>query len=269
MATQPNNPIVRVAQQDTILPSTQLDNKILPSTSVINVGYDANELVAAENLNYIFDNLGKWLTYLLDIKNETNIQGGEGINITAGQLGQVIQVAIDESVARTVTKILAGGGLTGGGDLSEDRTLNMGTPSTLNGSTPNQVTGDTHTHNLDMATTADAISGVSTTKLMSPKTVHDTIPSLFTPPLVNSSTQSFTLPNGLIIKTAFIPPTGTPITITFNEPFPNGILGLTVSTNSEESNFIESYYSNPTANGFVFRTGENQTRAGSYIAIGY
>lgn len=63
MATQPTDPIVRVAENDTTLPSTGLSNKLLPPTSVLTVGYDANEIVPAEDLNYILDNFGKWLQY--------------------------------------------------------------------------------------------------------------------------------------------------------------------------------------------------------------
>ena len=42
--------------------------------------------------------------------------------------------------------ISAGNGLTGGGDLSSNRTLTLGTPSTLTGSTTNAVTASSHTH---------------------------------------------------------------------------------------------------------------------------
>lgn len=46
----------------------------------------------------------------------------------------------------TSRKITAGKGLTGGGDLSADRTINMGTPGTLSSSSTNAVTADSHTH---------------------------------------------------------------------------------------------------------------------------
>jgi hypothetical protein len=44
------------------------------------------------------------------------------------------------------TTITAGVGLTGGGDLSADRTISMGTPGSLTGTTTNSATGTTHTH---------------------------------------------------------------------------------------------------------------------------
>lgn len=45
-------------------------------------------------------------------------------------------------------QFLAGNGLTGGGDLANDRTISMGLPGTLNGSTSNAVTSTSHTHAL-------------------------------------------------------------------------------------------------------------------------
>lgn len=163
MATQPNNPIVRVAQQDTILPSTQLNNKILPSTSVINVGYDANELVAAENLNYIFDNFGKWLTYLKEV-GDSQIGAGDGLQTTSSSIagGQVLSV--DDTVVRdpsTVVRqtrtISAGDGITGGGNLEANRTITLGTPSTVGNGSSNSVTSTSHTHNLTLTSANIAI----------------------------------------------------------------------------------------------------------------
>jgi len=49
-------------------------------------------------------------------------------------------------------KITAGNGLTGGGDLSADRTITLGTPSTITATTSNSVTSTSHTH---------ALSGIS------------------------------------------------------------------------------------------------------------
>ena len=45
-------------------------------------------------------------------------------------------------------KIIAGDGLAGGGDLSADRTITMGTPSTITAETANSVTSTSHTHAL-------------------------------------------------------------------------------------------------------------------------
>ena len=46
--------------------------------------------------------------------------------------------------------ISAGAGLTGGGDLTADRTLSLGTPGTITGATTNAASGASHTHQLDL-----------------------------------------------------------------------------------------------------------------------
>lgn len=73
----------------------------------------------------------------------------------------------DAAAARTTllaaarsTTITAGDGLTGGGDISANRTINLGTPSNITNSTTNSVTGTTHTHALGF-TAAEVYTGTS------------------------------------------------------------------------------------------------------------
>lgn len=54
--------------------------------------------------------------------------------------------AIDSTIARSAITISAGNGLTGGGDLTANRTLTLGTPSNLTANTTNAVTSTSHTH---------------------------------------------------------------------------------------------------------------------------
>lgn len=58
-----------------------------------------------------------------------------------------LQAQITALLAR---QVIAGNGMTGGGTLSADRTLTLGTPSTLTPSTTNAVTSTSHTHALDL-----------------------------------------------------------------------------------------------------------------------
>lgn len=51
-------------------------------------------------------------------------------------------------------KVSAGVGLTGGGDLSSDRSISLGKPSTITDSSTNSVSGTTHTHEIDEASTS-------------------------------------------------------------------------------------------------------------------
>lgn len=61
------------------------------------------------------------------------------------------QVLSDIGAVPATRTVSAGDGLTGGGDLSANRTISMGTPSTLTTSTTNQATGTTHTHAISIA----------------------------------------------------------------------------------------------------------------------
>lgn len=78
------------------------------------------------------------------LKNELARQIGL-VNQTNNNLGN--QKA-DKSVQLT-----AGGGLTGGGDLSAHRTLSLGTPSKITATSTNVAVSNTHSHEIDKATT--------------------------------------------------------------------------------------------------------------------
>ena len=167
MATEPTNPIIRIAEYDTVLPSTGLSNKLEPVTSVKQTGFDANILLSAENLNYILDNIGEWLQYNKDVA-DSQITAGDGLDSDAGTIGEGQTISVDNSVVRTDRDLTAGDGLTGGGDLSSDRTFTLGIPSTLSGATENTVSPSSHTHKLDIATLSEARLGISNTKIMTP-----------------------------------------------------------------------------------------------------
>lgn len=76
-------------------------------------------------------------------------------NYITEQLGDSEDWVTDNFVPLT-RQVLAGLGLTGGGPLDIDRTVSLGTPSTLNAGTTNSVAGTTHTHEI---TTADLVEG--------------------------------------------------------------------------------------------------------------
>lgn len=58
----------------------------------------------------------------------------------------------DDYVTLT-TRIIAGNGLTGGGDLTANRSIVLGTPSSITAVTTNSVSAESHTHAIDKATT--------------------------------------------------------------------------------------------------------------------
>ena len=79
---------------------------------------------------------------------------------------QYLQSADISGKADKVTTITAGAGLTGGGDLSVNRTVTLGTPSTITSGSGNKVSGSTHTHELGDGSVTDAkITNVSASKI--------------------------------------------------------------------------------------------------------
>jgi len=70
----------------------------------------------------------------------------------------------DSATVPTTRLLTAGDGLTGGGNLSADRTFTLGTPTTLTTSTTNAVTATSHTHALSI--TAADVGGVPTTRTL-------------------------------------------------------------------------------------------------------
>lgn len=60
------------------------------------------------------------------------------------------------SAAKAATNLTAGNGLTGGGTLAASRTITLGTPGKITASTTNSVGADTHTHEIDNASTSVA-----------------------------------------------------------------------------------------------------------------
>ena len=77
------------------------------------------------------------------------------------------------------TRVIAGNGLTGGGDLTANRTLNLGTPGTITASTTNAVAVESHTHAIEKASTSvagvvkliDTLTSTSTTDAATARSV--------------------------------------------------------------------------------------------------
>ncbi|WP_449043715.1 hypothetical protein [Paracoccus versutus] len=69
--------------------------------------------------------------------------------------------AIGADIARSAITISPGNGLTGGGNLTANRTLNMGTPSSITADSTNSASGNTHTHAISAATIGELVSRLS------------------------------------------------------------------------------------------------------------
>ena len=69
---KPSNPIIRIAEQDTTLPIAGSVNKIKPEAPLTTVGYDKDNSYHGQHFNYIFDNFGEYLQYLVDSVDSNN-----------------------------------------------------------------------------------------------------------------------------------------------------------------------------------------------------
>jgi len=93
---------------------------------------------------------------------DTGLELQSPLAVAQGGTGAVTAVgALANLGATTNTRtILAGDGLTGGGDLTANRTISMGTPSTISTATPNAAAGTTHTHALTLPVASDVLQGI-------------------------------------------------------------------------------------------------------------
>lgn len=98
-----------------------------------------------------------WENGIYQIEENDPVHGGEeGItNRPAKQLANRTKWLNDNKAEKNRT-ITAGNGLTGGGDLSANRSLALGTPSTITATSTNSVTAESHSHVIDKASTTVA-----------------------------------------------------------------------------------------------------------------
>lgn len=107
--------------------------------------------------------------------------------------------------ALAARNIVAGNGLTGGGNLTADRTLTLGTPGTLNGSTTNSVTAISHTHAVaaatetvagvsELATLAEVITGVDASRVITPAVLAGVLSEAGVIVLDTAGVSTFTVP---------------------------------------------------------------------------
>lgn len=79
---RPINPVIFVAESNANLPSTGEANKSEPNNTIQTLGFDADQVVTAENLNYILNNFSKWIRYVDETLEQRKIPVGGIIELT-------------------------------------------------------------------------------------------------------------------------------------------------------------------------------------------
>ena len=159
---QPTNPLIVWASDDVILPTAQRPNKSLPSESLIQTGWDLSQKPAADEWNYLLNNNGQYIKWLIEEKINEFLKKSENLNDLANKATARTNLDVFSKSEVNNKNILSGAGLTGGGDLSIDRTISMSTPSTVGaGSSNSTVSGasSTHSHALDVTGNVAVLTG--------------------------------------------------------------------------------------------------------------
>lgn len=156
---QPTNPLIVWASDDVILPNAQRPNKSLPSESLIQTGWDLSQKPAADEWNYLLNNNGQYIKWLIEEKINEFLKKSENLNDLANKATARTNLDVFSKSEVNSKTISAGNGLTGGGDLSTNRTISMGTPGTIGPATSNTASGTTHTHALDATGNVAVLTG--------------------------------------------------------------------------------------------------------------
>ena len=125
--------------------------------------YNTGDSDANSRLEYYTSDNGNEFHRFVHITSGTTYElatikynSGDGdLNVT-GTINAETALRLNGTNVVTETRsVSAGNGLTGGGNLSANRTITLGTPSTLTGETTNGVTASSHTHEIANPTTGN------------------------------------------------------------------------------------------------------------------
>lgn len=139
------------------------DGKLTLGTSGIATGSGSFTANQATSGSFTVNVPGTDITATLNESKVLNISSSTG---TGGSVN--LSSLIPTNYVPTARTIIAGDGLSGGGDLSADRTIALGAPGSITAASANSVTATSHTHELganSIVTTKIANSAVTFAKL--------------------------------------------------------------------------------------------------------
>lgn len=95
---------------------------------------------------------------LVDVPNKAtarnNLGLGNSATLNVGSAVSTVAAGDDSRIVNAVQntrQVIAGAGLVGGGNLSSDRTLSLGTPSAITRTSTNSSSVNTHSHSIDVS----------------------------------------------------------------------------------------------------------------------
>ena len=246
----PTEELIVWANTDVNLPKLAGPNKTKPIDDLINKGWDFTEKPAADEFNYILNNMGKWINWAI-----TDIEAGTSLN-TPDTL--VRRDGSGNFSAGTITAALTGNSSTATA-LQTSRTIN-GTP--FNGSSNITTNSWGYSRNLEFTGFATGNGNVDGSGNVS---IELSMGSGFT---TSKTTNGYTyLPNGILLQWGY-----TNGDVTFPITFPNACLNASLTSNNTSTNGYDYKIaaSNLTTTGFSITRDSDDV--GTYVywfAIGF
>lgn len=221
---------VTIGDTDFMLPpatTTRQGIVELATAAEVAAGVDATRAITPATL--VSRAASTSLSGIIEIATDAEVDAGTDTARAVTPAGVKRRIDTRAPAARTVT---AGNGLTGGGDLTADRTLTLGTPGTLSGSTTNAVTTASHTHAIsaatdalcgvvELATNAETQAGTDATRAVTPAALASFAKSL-------AANGYCKLPGGLVVQWGAATASDA-ATVTFPVAFPAACCSVTAT----------------------------------------
>ena len=136
---------------------TELDSKLSTVNLTVTTSATSNTVTNTAGSNATIAAATASVAGIMTAADKDKLDGVETgaeanlVTSVAGKTGAITLAVGDVSNAVATSRtISAGNGLSGGGSLASNRTITLGTPSTITGSTNNSTTSTSHTHNINL-----------------------------------------------------------------------------------------------------------------------